>query len=230
MTGLAADAVDRYNMYTRMMGVTGTMGSGKTYVCQALMKQAADIGLEACHIDVDAFRRRVFGNDPDYFAERSGLAARLGIPLDGDNSLDRAALNSRIYSDPQAMATYKQTLYPALGRHVQEQSHMHKGLVLVEWALLAEDQLLDMVQCQVLLVTCDPQVQLSRLIGGDLPAEEVKRRLGMQKSSAEKYQLIDDWFCMIGHGYLAKKNRRLPTQSSWRGYWKENDQDTRTEK
>lgn len=56
----------------------------------------------------------------------------------------------------------------------------HTGIVLLEWAMLVEDEMLALVDYNVCDLSCPRQTLLTRLAGGDLEMEEVKARLGRQ--------------------------------------------------
>lgn len=116
-----------------ILGVTGSMGCGKSYVCKELVRLSQSMGTNAIHIDFDTIRRN---NDLPYDETRKRLS-------------------------------------------------ISKGLVLFEWAMLTEDGYLPLVD-NVLLVKCDYETQLKRLIGGDLPEVELRRRIKAQLSNDQK--------------------------------------------
>jgi dephospho-CoA kinase len=66
---------------------------------------------------------------------------------------------------------------------------LKSDLFLFEWALLVEDEMLDLVD-RVLLITADYETQLNRLRGGDLPDEEVLRRINIQLTNEQKRDAI----------------------------------------
>ena len=121
-----------------VLGVTGSMGCGKSYACKKLVEIGKSRGIEASHIDFDLVRRT--------------------------NGRPYTFLDDKVYES--------------------------KGLVLVEWALLVEDEILDMVDRNVLLVTASRDSQIRRLTGGDLPMEEVIRRIDSQLTNEQKKAYI----------------------------------------
>jgi dephospho-CoA kinase len=132
---MALDGKDKMNAEKYVLGVTGSMGCGKSYACRKLADLGREKGMTINYIDADSIRRK----------------------------------------------TSPQKLRATLSRRVTD----GKGLVLFEWALLVEDGLLPLVD-GALLVKCDYETQLKRLLGGDLPDDEVNRRINAQLSNDEK--------------------------------------------
>jgi dephospho-CoA kinase len=124
-----------------ILGVTGSMGCGKSYACNKLVEIGRSQGIEITHIDFDTIRR----TEP--------------CPYQATDILLKKS----------------------------------KGLVLLEWALLVEDNLLANVN-NVLLVTSDYATQLKRVLGGNLPDAEVIRRIQAQLSNQEKEKKIRQHF------------------------------------
>jgi dephospho-CoA kinase len=122
-----------------ILGVTGSIGCGKSYTCRKLVDLGRERDIPISYIDVDTIRRK----------------------------------------------TPPRELRATLSRRITDE----QGLVLFEWALLVEDGLMPLVE-GVLLVECNYETQLKRLIGGDLPGEEVKRRINAQLSNDEKEKII----------------------------------------
>jgi len=119
-----------------ILGVTGSMGCGKSYTCNKIVNLALDRQIDIVYIDFDVIRRK-----------------------------ERKPYNF--------VSTMKK----------------ESQLVLFEWALLVEDGLLPLVD-KVLLVKCDYETQLNRLIQGDLPQHEILRRINFQLSNNEKEEKI----------------------------------------
>jgi len=208
--------IERY-----LLGVTGSMGCGKTYVCEKLVEEAEHQGLPLSYVNLDTVRREILGTDPDYHDLRTNLAERFGYDiLDTDsftvdssivdsstrenptNSIDRRKLSDIIYYDSNAMDDFKKMVNPAIKDNLEKRISGREGVVLVEWALLVEDDLVDIVDYNVLLVTCSYDEQINRLKGGDLPIKQIYKRIAAQLSGEEKKVRIKEIQAENGVGDL----------------------------
>ncbi|MFC1723769.1 dephospho-CoA kinase [Nanoarchaeota archaeon] len=171
---------------TIVLGVTGSMGCGKTTVCEKLMAEAEARGIPTTYISLDDIRREVLGPDPQYADTRRELSDRLYVALNEDGSIDGPELRRKIYCGLDNMSHYKMTLHNKLHDIVHEEIENAHGLVLFEWAMLYEDHFHHWVANNVLLVTCTKEEQMKRLSGGDLTDTEIKRRIGLQMTNDQK--------------------------------------------
>jgi dephospho-CoA kinase len=192
-----------------MLGVTGSMGCGKSYACSELGSQAGQAGIGFTHLDVDTLRRDILGVNPDYSTLRSGLAAGLAgiLPtsasiLDADGSCSKARLNSVIYSSQEAMETFKELLRPGLLSYIHGSLQGRTGIAALDWALLVEDDMLALAQYNALLVSCDNKTQMARLRGNDLPEAELQKRLSLQLTNHGKELRIRQAQAQAGRGQL----------------------------
>ena len=156
----------------KVIGVTGLMGSGKSYAMSIFCDICRKENIVATFINVDDVRRKI---------------------LD-DANVDRIALNQIIYDDPQAMDNYRRFINPKIRKYLLEEIHKSDGFVFIEWALLIEDKLFDL--CDFLLITCcDENIQFNRLMGGDLTKESVLKRLKLQSSLKDKMRMLNSFNC-----------------------------------
>lgn len=108
------------------IGITGLMGVGKSTLCRQLIKH-----MTVTYIDVDEFRRNLLLTDKSYQMELIGALPTLKQPLTSKS------LNEVIYSDEASMAQFKTILY----KYLMIEMNRYDGIVIVEWALLFQDNL-----------------------------------------------------------------------------------------
>jgi len=151
----------------RVIGVTGSIGSGKSYAIEMFKKICKDNKIDATFLDVDSIRRTI---------------------LDQMN-INREELNKKIYDDPKEMEEYKQFINPKIEKYLKEQINKKDGIIFVEWALLLEDKLYDIVDI-VFLIYCDRELQIKRLENGDLGKEKIIKRLDLQLTDEQKIEIL----------------------------------------
>ena len=95
----------------KIIGITGGTGCGKTTALQVLAEMGYHI------IDCDALYHSLLETDSDMLCAIESVFP--GVLLDG--KLRRKALGQRVFADPQALERLNQTVWPFVGRAVEQQ-------------------------------------------------------------------------------------------------------------
>lgn len=151
----------------KIIGITGSIGSGKSYAVEIFKKICKENKINAMFLDVDDIRRNI---------------------LEKEN-VDRNKLNEKIYNNENAMKEYKKYINPKIRNYLNEQIRKNEGIIFIEWALLLEDNLYDIVD-SIIMVYCKEDIQIKRLENGDLGKEKIIKRIKMQLTKEEKIQKL----------------------------------------
>ena len=166
------------------LGVTGGMGCGKTTLCTKVVEYARRQGTGITLTDADDVRRDILGTNPRHIFTRAQLTAAFGLATNG-NGIDRRALSAIIFGDDVALAKYERLTDEPIRAEINHRLST-PGHHVLDWALIVEKNALALVNYNVVLVTCDPAVQHTRIFGHDLPDEQVRARLAHQYSQTER--------------------------------------------
>jgi dephospho-CoA kinase len=196
--------LEKFKLRPHFLGVTGSIASGKSRACLKLKEIGSQFGVEVSLIGIDEIRRRILGLDKNHLELRKKIAETFGSGLlNEDGSIDRKDLGEIIFGSDPAMKKFKEivagSINPELSLKLSEQKN---GLVLVEWAMLAEDGFLPAINYNALLMKCSREVQFQRLEGGDLPLSQVEQRINSQLSCDENEKLIKKIQFEAGFGKL----------------------------
>ncbi len=151
----------------KVIGITGSIGSGKSYAADIFKKICKEKNVNAIFLAVDDIRRNI---------------------LEKEN-IDRIQLNQKIYNDEKAMEEYKQFINPKIKKYLNEQISKNDKIIFIEWALLIEDSLYDIVD-SIIMIYCQKEIQIKRLENGDLGKESVIKRMKMQLTNEQKIDKI----------------------------------------
>jgi dephospho-CoA kinase len=179
--------IQRINSGKYVLGITGSMGCGKSYACRKLKRISKMEGINVHEFSEDYVRRKILSNHSSYAHIRQGITRLFGEGiLNEDGSINRGSLSDIVFYNADNMKSYKSLVMPAIKEKLQEKIQENYGLMLFESGLLVEDNLLDFVD-KVLLVKCDYDTQLKRLFGPkcDLPVDNILKRIN-------KFQLSND--------------------------------------
>ena len=151
----------------KIIGITGSIGSGKSYAVDIFKKICKKKKINAVFLDVDEIRRNILDKE----------------------KIDREQLNQKIYNDKNAMEEYKKFINPRIRKYLHEQIMENDGIAFIEWALLLEDNLYDLVD-SIIMIYCKEEIQIKRLENGDLGKESVIKRMKMQLTNEQKIDKI----------------------------------------
>ncbi|MBK7115188.1 MAG: dephospho-CoA kinase [Proteobacteria bacterium] len=167
------------------IALTGGVASGKSTVARLFEALGAKL------IDTDQVARDIVAPGTPALAQ---IAGQFGPEvLRADGALDRARLREIVFSDPAARARLEAITHPAIRERVAGISARAGGPYQIIAVPLLVETGTQRQYDRVLLVDCDPQVQLGRLMLRDgLTAEQARSMLAAQASRAARLAVADD--------------------------------------
>lgn len=200
------------------IAVTGCQASGKTYVTEQLAKRLQTIGLSVTVINVDALSRTLYAEDSfGAQAVRDGIARLFGNDVLTDTSQDvhRDVLKRRIF-DAETTLEKRSELHALVAPHIdrlyREALSGKQGIVLVEWAQLAEMNLSHWANHHAIVVSgADAEsFRSARAISAE-DAEAVSR---FQWSAEEKAQSLYAAASIARNGTVIRFVNRIGDEAS----------------
>jgi dephospho-CoA kinase len=167
------------------IGLTGGIASGKTTVANMF----ADCG--ASIIDTDVIARDLVRPGTSSLAE---IRRQFGDGvISGDGSLNRAALRKIVFDDEASRIDLENILHPRIREVVMRSSALVDGpYQIIVVPLLIESPLRDFVD-RIVVVDCDAEIQLKRLLSRDSETpEQAKRIIAAQSSRQSRIDIADD--------------------------------------
>ena len=166
------------------VGLTGGIASGKSTVADLFAELGATI------IDTDIIAREVVMPGQPALAE---VRAEFGDSImSADGTLDRAALRALVFADGRARRRLEAILHPRIQQATLRQTQRAGGdYQLIVVPLLAESPLKSHLD-RILVVDCDEDTQIRRLLERDTETEEQARRMLAAQSSREERLVIAD--------------------------------------
>ncbi|WP_343291000.1 dephospho-CoA kinase [Vibrio harveyi] len=169
-----------------VIGLTGGIASGKTTVAN-LFKQQFKIDI----VDADIVAREVVEPGTPGL---NAIIEHFGTDIiRDDQTLDRAKLREKIFSNPEEKAWVNGLLHPMIReKMIEDLEQVTSDYVLLVVPLLVENKL-DSLCDRVLVVDVEPQTQISRTVKRDNVSEEqAKAILASQASREQRLALADD--------------------------------------
>ena len=169
-----------------ILGLTGSIGSGKSTVARMFEEQGS-----AVVIDADAIARQVM--EPGGSAYKKVVTAFGPGILEADGRINRKRLAEIVFGDAEKRLLLNSIVHPCVRDEeirLREQHRQHPLVVLMV-PLLFENAMEHLAD-KVAVVTVDEESRLRRLYErSQMPADEVARRLAAQMPDQEKIRLAD---------------------------------------
>jgi len=170
------------------VGLTGGIGCGKSTVV-AMMRELGCTVLQA-----DPVAHRLMEPGQLAYAE---IVQDFGKQVLGaDGRIDRAKLADIVFRDPARLARLNEIVHPRVLQALDDQlaklalTHA-KGVVVVEAALLIEAHYHERLD-HLVVVWCEPEQQIERLLARGARRDDAERRIAAQMKMDQKRRLADD--------------------------------------
>ena len=164
------------------IGITGGIGSGKSYVSN-LLRQKFDIPVYEC----DTEAKRLTATDEEI---RRKLIQLVGPEVFDGQELNRKCLADYLFADPEHASKVNAIIHPAVMKDFQQWSMVNGqwSIVALESAILFESGFNEYVD-YVLFVDAPEEVRLQRAIQRDTATEvQIRARMQMQHPELHRNQ------------------------------------------
>lgn len=170
-----------------IVGITGSIGSGKTALASLLRQKTAAV------LDADLIAHEVLGN-------RSAVAQKIvdefgSSILRSDGEIDRKKLAEMVFSDPEKLDALDRIVHPhvieRINRRLAEiEKEGSYPIAIVDAPLIIEAGMREMHDLIVVVVAND-ELRLARAASLGLTPEDVRMRDRNQMPQAEKIKYAD---------------------------------------
>lgn len=176
-----------------IVGVTGSVGAGKSTLCEQMMEIGRTRGIAVHNIDLDKLGHAIFDNPASQLHQETcqALIQRFGRGIEKDGGIDRKRLAACIFGDEAALADLNRLMAWPLTVGLRKALYGQRGLVLLNGALLAEAGLLPLCNNRVVLVTASSDAQKARVAARGYSGADVENRLMAQWDTDGKRKAIE---------------------------------------
>lgn len=167
----------------KRVGITGNIGSGKSYVCKMFER----IGIPVFYSDDETKKLYLIPSVKEQIIKRFGEEVYFE-----DGTLNRKLLSYHLFKNEEAMKFIESVLYPALNQHFDEWCEQQTSpYVLYESAILFEKNYGKYFD-KIIFVSAPEDIRLQRVMKRDDCTEEnVRSRMRLQMSEETKLSKAD---------------------------------------
>lgn len=181
-----------------IIGVTGSLGTGKTTVARMLASKGGKI------VDADKFSHMALAkNSPTYKRIISCFGQDI---LKKDGAISKKKLSKVVFSDKKTLKKLTNIIHPFVIGKIKNavKDKKKKDLIIIDAPLLIEARLTPIVDKLIVVVT-NRKTQLSRCKKRKFKKEEVMRRIKNQLPLSKKTKMAD---YIIDNNSTLKKTKR----------------------
>lgn len=215
------------------LGVTGSIASGKTFICNELAQVlTAEFGIQTHIVNIDILLRKLYDEDSAAGRKiRNELVKTFGSEVvkteivDGEDitSVNRSFLSAKFFSDTcsnDVRKYFTALTAPHVERLYRQEIAGKRGLILFEWALLAEMNMASWTNHNCLVVESSCRTSLA--VNRGMDASKLQAIASHQLSSDQKIERLAQASKLQDTGMtLVFTNRYCPKPLS--DSFKEND-------
>ena len=163
------------------VGLTGGIGSGKSFVAQVIEKMGYPVYYS------DTASKELVNMDPEM---REALIALLGSDAYTDNGLNRSFLAERIFHSDTLREKVNAIIHPRVRRHFNEWASLVQGNIVFNEAAILFETGAYRTFTTMILVTAPEATRVERVMKRDGSTEaEVRQRMSKQWPDEQKMQL-----------------------------------------
>lgn len=170
-------------MKTKIIGLTGGIGSGKTTIANYFKTQGVPL-----YIADDEAKKILY--TPDTVKE---IITAFGTDVITDNLPDRGKLASLVFNAPEKLQVLNNIIHPKVLGHFKTwmEAHKNEKFIIKEAAILFESG--SYKDCdKIILVTAPKEIRIQRVIQRDgTTRSKVEERMNVQWDEAKKASMSD---------------------------------------
>jgi pantetheine-phosphate adenylyltransferase len=189
-----------------IIGLTGAIGSGKSYVGRKLEEFAKGRGIALHNIELDTVGHQILSGlqQPRYQEVRRAIAECFGTRvISGNGEINRKALGEIVFNNTQKLKQLNDIMQLPVSVRTRREIYGKKGIVLLNAALIAESDSAYQCNNNVILVEAEKDVQIKRLRNRDsLTEEQIERRVKSQYDYDAKKAKLNEIIAGDGQGKI----------------------------
>ncbi|MBN2736884.1 MAG: pantetheine-phosphate adenylyltransferase [Spirochaetales bacterium] len=172
-----------------ILGISGEIGSGKSWVSEKLREIGAKQGIDVFNIELDFIGHQILSalKEPVYKEIRQEIIRQFGPSVkNAEGGVNRKKLGDIVFNDKEKLDRLNDIFYTPLVVRLRRELYHKQGLILFNAALIAESDMTYLCNNNVLLLHVDKESQKKRLEKRKLSEAQITKRLESQFNEAQK--------------------------------------------
>jgi pantetheine-phosphate adenylyltransferase len=189
----------------KIIGVTGLMGSGKSWVGRYLEEYSQEKEIKVHNLELDDIAKEILyeSEKPAHLKLRNKVEEKF-------QTLDKAEIAKKLFSKKENLEFMEDLLKKPMLIELRNRIKKLEGVILVNTAILIESNMLNVVNNNVIYVSIDDETRFKYLEENrNVKPEQAKKRIGNVLSHEEKTKSLQNTIKEEGYGkiYLVENNK-----------------------
>ena len=172
-----------------IIGITGSIGMGKSYVTQKLIEHFTP-QMNVLHVDLDMIAHELYTRTEPVYRNYQNVIIETFNLKSADWAESRKQLGDIVFNDAAALDKLNELARPLILSSVRQKMLGFQGLILMNGALLVEANFLPLCNNNVIVVNTDSNEQFQNLKDRGLTDIQIQRRINSQLDNNQKLQKI----------------------------------------
>lgn len=193
----------------KIIGVTGLMGSGKSWISEQLESYSKDKEVEVHNIDLDVLAKEIStSTKAGYVAIQDKIEEYFG-------TMDRAVIGKKVFDtsipfkDNKALQFINNVYKDAIMIELRKALRGKKGIILLNSAILIESEFLDLCNNKVVMVQTEDSLRYEMVKEGrGIDSDTVKERSAFVLSKEDKVKQVNNSIEQHNYGNLLIVNNK----------------------
>lgn len=188
-----------------IIGVTGEIGSGKSFLSRMFCEIGRKLDIETHHIDLDVIGHQIQEEltEPKYLEIRRQIIDTFGQDIaEKDGMINRRKLGQVVFNSTGALEKLNAIMRKPILVRLKRELYGKSGLIILNSALLVETGTVNLCNNNVILLNCSKETLEKRLLERGLTKEQIRRRIDSQYSFPEKKKIFEKAIERDNHGKL----------------------------
>jgi pantetheine-phosphate adenylyltransferase/dephospho-CoA kinase len=209
---IVKEALERKISDQLLIGITGGIGSGKSYVTKKLinLNKIDNNRVPVSYIDMDEIGRYILKESKETFhiSIREKIANFFGKDLINDNKkICVKKLLNIMFDDPEAHCIrneFEKIMAEPIVHMLRKKMFERKGIILINSALFVESGICDFVNNNIISIECPLDIRIERLKKRGYNEYQIGNRIGTQKTTEERINHIEEFIKKYDCGKLIR--------------------------
>lgn len=174
-----------------IIGITGSIGMGKSYVTQQLIEHFSK-QMSVLHVDLDAIAHELYTRTEPVYVEFQNTVKQTFDLNTGDLTELRKKLGNIVFNDENELTKLNNLSRQPLLTLMRQKMYGFQGLIFLNGALLVEANFLPLCNNNIVVVNAGIAEQISNLKDRGLTIQQIQRRINSQLNNNQKLDAINE--------------------------------------
>lgn len=192
------DKLEQKISHQKIFGITGIMGSGKSWLANQLVEYSQNKDIKVHNIELDDIAKEILydSDKPAHLKIRNKLEERFG-------TLDKTEIAKKVFSNKEHLAFINELVRKPLLIELRNRIKGLKGVILVNAAILIESNMLTLVNNNVIMVSVNDETRFENLEKyRNIPKSVAQKRIANVLSHEDKVKKVNSHIKNEGYGNL----------------------------